>query len=167
MKKLVIQGIRSKAFLPRAIQLFMWLYAKANHLPPIKCCNHWSVVLPDSLMEYEAIGKGVVRRPYSVESHEYVREWVLLLNDIAYEEVVNYLESSVGKGYEFSNFLFHILKVAGFRWLGIYNDKRFSCIELANRCIQMSGYRGFNKFDNPYETQVKLTKYFYNHIIKD
>lgn len=159
---ITIQGIRSNAFLPRAIQLFMWLYAKFHRLPPIKCCNHWSVIIGN--MEYEAIGKGVVMRQYSIKSHKYVKEWQVQIDNPMV--VLAYLQDQVGKGYEFSNFLFHILKVAGFRWFGIYNDKRHSCIELANRALQIAGVEGINKFDNPYQTQVKLDQMFGGEVIK-
>jgi len=54
----------------------------------------------------------------------------------------------------------------GFRWLGIYNDKRFSCIELVNRALQVAKIEGFNKFDNPYETQVKLDEKYKGEVIK-
>ena len=157
-----IQGIRSNKFLPRAIQLFMWLYAKLHRKPPIHCCNHWSVIIGN--MEYEAIGKGVVMRHYSIRDHYYVKEWEVPIDNPLV--VLSYLQKQVGKGYEFSNFFFHILKVMGFRWLGIYNDKRFSCIELVNRALQVAKIEGFNKFDNPYETQVKLDEKYKGEVIK-
>jgi hypothetical protein len=140
----------------------MWLYAKTHRKPPIKCCNHWSIIVCN--LEFEAIGKGVVLRDYSIDDHKYVKEWEVYIDDDT--EVFNYLIEQIGKGYEFSNFFFHILKVAGFRWLGIYNDNRFSCIELVNRVLQIAGVEDINKFDNPYETQVKLDSKFEGKVIK-
>ena len=69
-KILTIQGIRSNAFLPRAIQLFMWLYvvrvnifrffSRKPYLKFIKTCNHWSVVFKNRNKEYEAVERGVL-----------------------------------------------------------------------------------------------------------
>lgn len=171
---ITIQGIRSKAFLPLAIQFFMWLYVvRVNFfrffngkekLPYIKTCNHLSICVNNNI-EWEAIGKGVVKRVYSIKGHQYVKEWKVPTEN--YQEVVNYLDNQVGKGYEFLNFIFHILKVFGFRWLGSWNDKHHSCVELANRALQIAGVEGINKFDNPYEMQRKLNQMFGGEVIKD
>lgn len=170
---ITIQGIRSNAFLPLAIQFFMWLYVvRVNFfrsftgkekLPHIKTCNHLSICVNNNI-EWEAIGKGVVKRVYSIDGHQYVKEWKVPTEN--YQEVVNYLDNQVGKGYEFLNFIFHILKVFGFRWLGPWNDKHHSCVELANRALQIAGVKGINKFDNPYEMQLKLNQMFGGEVIK-
>lgn len=170
---ITIQGIRSNAFLPRAIQLFMWLYVKRvnffrsftgkEKLPHIKTCNHLSICINNNI-EWEAIGKGVVKRVYSIEGHQYVKEWKVPTQN--YQEVINYLDNQVGKGYEFLNFIFHILKVFGFRWLGSWNDKHHSCVELANRALQIAGVKEIKKFHNPYEMQLILDKLFQGEVIK-
>lgn len=172
---LTIQGIRSNKFLPKAIQFFMWLYvvrvnicrffSRKPYLKFIKTCNHWSVVFKDRNREYEAIGKGVVLRSYSLYSHKYVKEWDIVVDDI--DSLENYCIKQVNKSYEYLNFFFHILKVAGFKWLGVYNDNRHSCIELVNRVLQIAGVEGINKYDNPYETQIKLEKLFTGKVVKE
>lgn len=170
---ITIQGIRSNAFLPLAIQFFMWLYVvRVNFfrsftgkekLPHIKTCNHLSICVNNNI-EWEAIGKGVVKRVYSIEGHQYVKEWKVPTEN--YREVINYLDAQVGKGYEFLNFIFHILKVLGFRWLGSWNDKHHSCVELANRALQIAGVKEIKKFHNPYEMQLILDKLFQGEVIK-
>lgn len=169
-----IQGIRSKAFLPLAIQFFMWLYvARVNFvriftggekLPHIKTCNHWSVIFKELNIEFEAIAKGVVEVEYSIEKHKYVKEWDFCVENA--EPAFLYCRQQKGKGYEILNFVFHILKVAGFRWLGPWNDRHHSCVELANRVLQIIGVEEINKFDNPYQTQVKLEKLFGGTVVK-
>lgn len=174
-KILTIQGIRSNAFLPRAIQFFMWLYvvrvnifrffSRKPYLKFIKTCNHWSVVFKDRNKEYEAVERGVVVRNYSLYYHQYVKEWDIPVTDI--EPLESYCIKQVNKGYEYLNFVWHILKVIGFRWLGSYNDSHHSCIELANRVLQIAGVDGINKFDNPYQTQLKLEKLFTGTVVKE
>lgn len=169
---IIVQGIRSNKFLPLAIQFFMWLYRmRVNFvrwvlgkplLPKIKTCNHWSVIVNGK--EWEAIGKGVVRRDYNIDGHKYVKEWEVETNFV--NEVVYYLNKQVGKGYEVSNFLFHILKVMGFRWLGSWNDNHHSCVELVNRALQIAGVDTINKYDNPYQTQYKLDLLLGGKVIK-
>jgi hypothetical protein len=174
-KIITIQGIRSSEFLPRAIQFFMWLYvvrvnifrffSRKPYLKFIKTCNHWSVVFKDRNKEYEAIGRGVVVRSYSLYYHQYAKEWDVPVQDI--ESLEEYCIQQVNKGYEYLNFFWHILKVMGFRWLGSYNDNHHSCIELANRVLQMAGIEEINKYDNPYQTQVKLEKLFTGTVVKE
>lgn len=171
---LKIQGIRSNHLLPLLIQASMWVYVvrvnighffiRKPYIPFIKTCNHWSVVFPDRDTEIESIGKGVVEVDYSIEKHQYVKEWSIIPDDL--EKVYSYCKLQENKGYEYVNFLFHILKIFGFRWLGSWNDNHHSCIELVNRALQIAGVEGINKFDNPYQTQVKLDKMFTGVVIK-
>ena len=170
---LTIQGIRSNDFLPRAIQASMWIYvvrvniwrffSRKPYLKFIKCCNHWSIII--DYTEWEAIANGVIRHNYSITHHQYVKEWKILVDNKA--NIIEYLRSQEGHKYEFLNFVFHILKVMGFRWLGSWNDRHHSCIELVNRALQLAGVEGIDKFMNPYETQILLEKRFGGHVVKN
>lgn len=145
-----IQGIRSHKFLPLAIQFHMWLYAFLRGKKFIKTCNHWSVIIGET--EYEAIGKGVVKKPY-IRNHHYIKEWEI--STIHEADVVRLLESRVGKKYEFMNFLFHIFRVWFGGWWGSYSSESYSCIELTNEALKVAGY-SIPKYFNPYETQTWL-----------
>ena len=142
MKTFKIQAIRNKTFVPRAIHLGMWLYAVCNGYKPRKTYNHWSVIVDD--VEYEALAEGVVRHKYNPEKHEDYIEWTLK------GDPKIYLEAQVGKHYEYSNFLFHTLRIIWPKWFGSWNDKKFSCIELCTRTMQLQGY-DVDKYMNPFE----------------
>lgn len=150
MKTFKIQAIRNNTFVPKAIHLGMWLYAKFNMLPVRKTYNHWSVVIDD--VEYEALAKGVVKHKYNPETHTDYKEWVL------FGDPTKFLEEQVGKKYEFQNFLFHTLKIIFPKWLGSWSSKKYSCIELCTRAMQDQGYK-VNKYMNPYELDLWLDEY--------
>lgn len=145
-----IQAIRTKGFVARAIHLGMFLWAITHGKKPKKCYNHWSVVIDDK--EYEAIGKGVVKHIYNPEKHKDYIEWEMPGRPVAY------LELSVGKKYEYSNFLWHTFKIIFPKWIGSWTDKKLSCIELCTRVLQLEGY-DVDKYMNPYELKEWLDNY--------
>jgi hypothetical protein len=142
----------------------MWLYAFLRGKKRIRCCNHWSIIIGDT--EYEAIGRGVVKRPYNISGHQYVKEWKI---DSPYEaDVKRFLDDQVGKKYEVLNFIFHILKIWFGGWLGSYNQNQYSCIELVNTALQVGGISlNLSKWSNPYESQVWFDQAFKGEVIKD
>ena len=157
-----IQGSKSNAFLPLAIQLHQYFHALARFQPLRWICNHFSVIIGD--WEYEAIGKGVVKRPYSLQEHHYAKEWKIPLSPEKESEVQRYLDSLVGKKYEYLNFLWHIIRIWFGRWIGGKNDT-FSCIELVNNALIAAGLP-VSSYDSPYETQTLLERLYGGQEVK-
>jgi len=158
-----IQGIKSNAFLPLSIQLHQVFFAIARFLPIRWVSNHWSVVLGD--WEYEAIGRGVVKRPYSLKDHHYVTEWEIKLSPQKEVAIRAYLDSLVGKKYEYLNFLYHIIRIWFGKWIGGKNDT-FSCIELVNSVLLRVGVN-VSSYDSPYETEVRLNRLYGGVRVKE
>lgn len=169
-----IQGIRSNKFLPRAIQFWQtiyklrvnaWRYMTGQPLlPNLRSCNHWSIILQNG-MEYEAIGKGVIKHPRDIQEHQYVVEWVIpaLFNKYKIEQ---FLDSQVGKGYQFSNFIFHMIYALTGWWLSPKFGNRWYCVELC--CEVMAWlYTDIEVHHNPYQFQYILDSITEGKVIKD
>jgi len=173
-----IQGIRSHKILPVIIQTGMWLWVpfenvrrfkrnlfkkdKEEYLKYIKCNNHWSPT--NHYQEWEAVEKGVVKVPYSLEKHHFAMEWFIPIK--ATRHLERFLDSMVGRGYEFLNFFWHAVKIFTGKWYGPKDMIRFSCVELVNALLIEAGYSEVSLHWNPYETQLWLMKNFKSEIVK-
>mgnify|MGYP000855898940 CR=1 FL=1 len=163
---LYIQGIRSHKLLPVLIQTGMWLWVpmsnirrffcnlfhkdKKKYLKYIKCNNHFSGT--NHYKEWEAIEKGVVKVPYTLEKHHYAIEWIIPIK--ATRHLEKFLDNMVGRGYEFMNFFWHTVKIFTGIWFGPTDMNKFSCVELVNALLIEAGYTEVQLHWNPYETQV-------------
>lgn len=139
---LKIIGERTSNFSARLIHTGMWIWQAVRFRKPEKVYNHW--ILQKEGFNYEATAHGVEKtvRPF----HEDMVEYTIHVSP----KSIQYLESQVGKKYEFANFLFHTFMIILPHWLGNKTDKKHSCVELVTRILQQSGY-SINTWSNPVE----------------
>lgn len=167
---MIIQGIRSNKFLPRAIQFWMVVYwLRVNTwrfltfqplLPYLRVPNHWSVIIDGQ--EFEAIGKGVVKEPYDISGHQWVKHWEVPDN----ADIDDILEPTVDSGYEYINFLTNMIYALTGIWIGDING-RWYCVELVNYCLIANGDKVVKKRWNPYQTAYYLDSKYGGKVVKD
>lgn len=167
---MIIQGIRSNKFLPRAIQFWMFIYfIRVNTwrlvtfqplLPRLRVPNHFSVI--NNLDEYEAVAEGVVKGEYNITGHQYVKHWeVPNTIDIGF-----LLDKTVHKGYEYINFLTNMVYALTGIWVGDFVN-RWYCVELVNFALIMNGDTNVKKRWNPYQTAYYLDNKYGGTVVKD
>lgn len=168
---MIIQGIRSNKFLPRAIQFWMFIYlirvnvfrlVTFQPLLPFRkrVPNHFSIICGND--EYEAIGKGVIREPYNISGHQYVKHWIVPDN----VDVADILDEEVNSGYEYLNFITNIVYALTGVWIGDFT-KRWYCVELVNYILIENGDNKVKKRWNPYQTTYYLDTKYGGIVIKD
>lgn len=152
-----IIGVTSYNFTAILIHIGMVLWQLIHLRFPKIYPNHWVVEINGVF--YEAISPRVVRWSESesesyhakyVKKREVVKEYSL--NEVERLNVTNWLNNQIGKKYEYTNFLFHFLKIILFGlWLGDKSFKRHSCVELVEGAI------GNVKYRNPVQLYEYLT----------
>lgn len=149
---MIIQGTYYKHFLARGIQFFTGFLHPLLRLKKIKKTdNHFSVSTDDGA-EYEAVWPVVERHAHYPVKHKSYREWYVPGNP---KQV---LEFMVGKGYQWNNFIFHIIKILTGVWLGPVNARQLYCVEVATRALRALGYKEVQVDWNNYQLQRWLEK---------
>lgn len=143
-------------FSARLIQVWMFVDALAHFKRPTFTYNH--ALIEKNNRVWEAIDEGVVSTSLSMhfERKKYSNKFtdkVIELNLSVLEEAgaLAYLESQVGKKYEYSNFLFHPIKTITDKWEGEKTDNRHYCYELVIRALNATGKYNLDPFLNPRE----------------
>ena len=149
MKKILVFAEHTHHFSSRLVHIGMFLFQTIRFEKPQKVYNHWGFRDKKNNVNYEALAKGVTKTKRNLVSDSLT--WEIEITDEAY----NYLEKQLNKKYEYSNFLFHALKIVFPKWLGSKTDKKHSCVELIERVLRKSGYN-VPKFINPVELKLYL-----------
>lgn len=153
--KVKIRIERTYNFSAIIIHIGMWLYAILRFKKPIKTYNHALIIYEDNC--WESIAKGVVKhsvlehlKRFENRKYEYL-EKEIFLTKYQLDQMVVYLNYQVSKKYEFSNFLFHFIKILKNKWIGSKSDKKFNCYELVIRALNRTRKFKLDPFLNPYE----------------
>lgn len=148
-------------FTARLIQFWMIVDALIRFKRPTFTYNHALIEYMGNV--YEAVDEGVVYR--SLKDHfsekkfgkPYKEKIIELdLSESEKARALTYLNSQVGKKYEYSNFLFHPVKTITGKWEGEKTDNRHYCYELVIRAMNATGNYNLDPFLNPREFVEKV-----------
>lgn len=152
--QVTIRLIRTTNFSARLIHLGMWLWAVLRFKKPKKIYNHFEIGY-DGLMSSGAVADGVENRLFAdyLKEHDvedYV-EYPISLSDDKYKVALEYIRRSEGIKYEYSNFLWHTVKIFTGLWLGNKTNRKLFCYEYGIRFLNYVKSYGLDPYMNPYE----------------
>lgn len=152
---MIIIGEHTHNFTARLIQFWMFVHAVLHLKMPTVTYNHMAIYDDREGIVYEAVSKRVIG--ISLADHEkhhpdkMTKELKLNLTLRQEYRMREYLKKQVGKKYEYSNFLWHVIYTLTGVWFGSQTDKRLYCYELGIRAMNASGAYNLPKFLNPFE----------------
>lgn len=141
----------------------MYVWQMLRLKKPKKCYPHAAVKVGDFV--YESVSPRVRKIPYSKFLEKYNKPEILMyqypLSEAEYYKSLDYLESVKGRGYEYSNFIFHLINGFLFipTWLGGRRDKKLYCYELVIRFMNISETIKTNPYLNPIEFEEEMVAF--------
>jgi len=157
-----IRLIRTHNFSARLIHIGMWLWAVIRLRKPQLTYNHCEVGSAD--VTSGAIAEGVKTRMWVayVAEHKgkYFKfiEYRVKLKPHEWNRGRYYLAKAEGTKYEYSNFIWHTIKIVIGKWIGNRTDKKLFCYEHGIRFLNATGRYNLNPYLNPYEFKTWADK---------
>ena len=157
-----IRIIRTHNFSARLIHVGMWLWAILRFKKPQITYNHCEIYYDGK--SSGAIAEGVKTRDWEEVLNEHKGKYFsyiqykLKLKPYEWDRAKEYLNKVEGTKYEYSNFIWHTVKIVLWKWVGNKTDKKLFCYEHCIRFLNATTKYNINPYLNPYEFRLWADK---------
>ena len=148
-----IRLIRTHNFSARLIHVGMWLWAVLRFKKPVRTYNHCEIGYSEHTSG--AIAGGVKTRLWKDYVKEHERRYFdfvqyrIVLKPHEWDRGRYYLAKAEGTKYEYSNFLWHLVKIVTGAWKGDRSAKKLFCYEHCIRFLNATGRYHIDPYLNP------------------
>ena len=158
--KISIVLIRSSSLISRLIRASMTLWCIVRFIKPTKTYSHCEVKFGQLVSG--AIDEGIKTRVFTtylntLKDYEF-KMYYLNLTEDEWIKGNDYLTEVENTPYEYTNFIYHIIKIFYGKWEGNKDKKKLYCFEHGARFLNATGKYNVDLFLNPYEFKAWCDK---------